>query len=119
MKMDFRKIACFGVIAFFGSLSAQVAPTEDSKEITMSQCPRDGNATPDESRGNQMMMERRPREDRCEYDVYVTGQCNENDEPKSGPCGQEPPRRKTHCGERKTHCGEGCHRKGAAKRAQE
>jgi hypothetical protein len=113
MKMDFRKIACFGLIAFFGSLSAQVAPTEDSKEITMS-CPGDCNKTPDERGENQMMMmmERRPREDRCDYDVYITGQCNECEEPKPKPCGKEPPRRKT-------HCGESCHRKGAAKRAQE
>ncbi len=111
MKMDFSKIACFGLIAFFGSLSAQVAPTEDSKEITMS-CPRDCNTTPDECGGAQIIRERQPREDRCDYDVYVTGQCNECEEPKPKPCGQEPPRGKT-------HCGESCHRKGAAKRAQE
>lgn len=114
MKIDFKKIVCFALAASFGCLSAHEAPSETSKEISMSrieECPSD------ECRMERCFEGSGSRTDKYDYDVYIQGEDCDEEERAAAPynrrnCDNE-------CPAKRTPCGSQCKRKGAAKVAQE
>jgi len=112
MKMDFKKIVCFGLVASFGCLSAQEELIDSNEEVAMTgggQCPK-----PNDCKELMLEMECQPRRDDYDYDIYTSDRCEREEKP--APC-------KKSCGKerksKKSKCGDTCNRKGAAKEAQE
>jgi hypothetical protein len=108
MKIDFKKIVCFGLVASFGCLSAQEELIDSSKEVAMTQS--EGKCRSNEC--SERMPECPRRDDWDDYDVYTVGECEREETPCKKRCVKE---RKC----KKSDCGSTCKRKGAAKEAQE
>ncbi len=112
MKIDFKKIVCFGLVASFGCLSAQEELIDSSKEVAMTQ--PEGKCHKSNDCGELMPLECQPSRDGDDYDVYTVGGCER--EETSAPCKKRCVKERK---SRKSDCGNTCKRKGAAKEAQE
>ena len=106
MKIDFKKIVCFGLVASFGCLSAQEELIDSSKEVAMTQ--PEGKCHKSNDCGERMPVECPRRDDWDDYDVYTVGECEREEAPCKKKCGKESRSRKSDC-----------KRRGAAKEAQE
>ena len=146
MKIDFKKIVCFGLIAAFNCLSAQEGPADDRQEISMTMANEqyDRCISPEDCKGETFGIEPYRRVDEYDYDVYTVGSecereaCEEKRICEKRECCPKkereccPKKEKECCPKKETckpkecapkckksNCGNSCHRKGAAKVAQE
>ena len=110
MRIDFKKVLFFGLIASMPCLAQET--NSDSKEVTMSQPQSKCQLSDDCQHECLGIQNASPRQDKYDYDVYTAG---DEEETRCGPSHS--------CSERCKSCEKlhhhQCERKGAAKVAQE
>src|SRR5579871_5817659 len=113
MKVDFKKIVCFGLVASFGCLSAQEESADSRQEISMNRASdrcHERCISPGECLEETFGIECPRRVDEYDYDVYIVGDECEREACEEKKICEKPCERRDPC-EKRERCEKPCERR--------